>query len=168
MWKLSLPLATKLSFITVCKGCHQYTTHCFSCISTEECACQYSKTRSRSNISSAYTCWKTLIKLTFATERLYWLTEGWYRNISLLLVPHTNSLNSLVEALVSLSLFHFLTSMSMWTSLWVILFIMDSLADFLLDWRPGHLSLVHRDLTDTWCVSVTPKTESCRMPLTPS
>ena len=66
-------------------------------------------------------------------ERLYRLTEGWYRNISLLPVPHTDSLNSLVEVLVSLSLFHFQTSMSMWTSLWVILFIMDSLADFLLD-----------------------------------
>ena len=45
-----------------------------------------------------------MIKLTFSTERLYQLTEGWYRNISLLLVPRTDSLNSLVEALVSLSL----------------------------------------------------------------
>ena len=33
-------------------------------------------------------------------ERLYQLTEGWYRNISLLLVPCTNSLNSLAEALI--------------------------------------------------------------------
>ena len=32
-------------------------------------------------------------------ERLYWLTEGWYWNMSLLLVPCTDSLNSLAEAL---------------------------------------------------------------------
>ena len=32
-------------------------------------------------------------------ERLYWLTEGWYWNISLLPVLHTDSLNSLVVAL---------------------------------------------------------------------
>ena len=33
-------------------------------------------------------------------ERLYWLTEGWYQNISLLPVPCTDSLNSLAEALI--------------------------------------------------------------------
>ena len=32
-------------------------------------------------------------------ERQYWLTEGSYRNISLLPVPCTDSLNSLAEAL---------------------------------------------------------------------
>ena len=64
-----------------------------------ECAHRYSDTRSRSNVSGAYTYWKTLIKLTFSMERLYQLTEGWYWNISLLPVPHTDSLNSLAEAL---------------------------------------------------------------------
>ena len=33
-------------------------------------------------------------------ERLYQLTEGWYWNISLLLVLRTDSLNSLAEALL--------------------------------------------------------------------
>ena len=74
---------------------------CFSHISTEEHARHYSETRSRSNVSGTYTCRKTLIELTFSMERLYWLTEGWYRNISLLPVPRTNSLNSLVEALIT-------------------------------------------------------------------
>ena len=60
---------------------------CFPHISTEERARRYSETR------------KTLIKLTFSMEGLYRLTEGWYRNISLLPVPPTDSLNSLVEAL---------------------------------------------------------------------
>ena len=72
---------------------------CFSHISTGERARRYLESRSRSNISGAYTCWKTLIKLTFSMERLYRLTEGWYRNISLLPVPRTDSLNSLAEAL---------------------------------------------------------------------
>ena len=99
-WKLSLPLATKLSLITVSKGWVVSTRSIvFSHICTEERARRYSETRSRSNVSGAYTCWKTLIKLTFSTERLYWLTEGWYRNISLLPVPRTDSLNSLAEAL---------------------------------------------------------------------
>ena len=71
-------------------------------ISTEERARRYSETRSRSKVSGAYTCWKTLIKLTFSTERLYPLTEGWYRNISLLPVPRTDSLNCLAEALVTM------------------------------------------------------------------
>ena len=35
----------------------------------------------------------------FSVERLYWLTEGWHWNISLLLVPCTDSLNSLAEVL---------------------------------------------------------------------
>ena len=77
----------------------QDTIDCFSHISTEERARYYSETRSRSNVSGAYTCWKTLIKLTFLTERLYRLTEGWHQNISLLPVPRTDSLNSLAEAL---------------------------------------------------------------------
>ena len=72
--------------------------NCFSHISTEKCARRYSETRSRSNVSGAYTCWKTLIKLTFLMERLYQLTEGWYQNISLLPVLRTDSLNSLAEA----------------------------------------------------------------------
>ena len=78
----------------------QYMINCFSHISTEENACHYWETRSRSNVSGAYTCWKTSIKLTFSMERLYWLTEGWYQNISLLPVPCANSLNSLLEALL--------------------------------------------------------------------
>ena len=39
------------------------------------------------------------IDQTFSTERLYRWTEGLYWNISLLLVPCTDSLNSLTEAL---------------------------------------------------------------------
>ena len=39
------------------------------------------------------------IDKTFSMERLYRLTEGWYRNISLLPVPRTDSLSSLAEAL---------------------------------------------------------------------
>ena len=74
---------------------------CFSHISTEERARRYSETRSRSNVIGTYTCWKPLIKLTFSMERLYRLTEGWYRNISLLPVPRTDSLNSLAEALLT-------------------------------------------------------------------
>ena len=44
---------------------HQYMIDCFSHISTKERARHYSETRSRSNISGAYTCWKTLIKPNF-------------------------------------------------------------------------------------------------------
>jgi len=99
--KLSLPLATKLGLITVCKGWVVSTRLIvFPHISTEERVHHYSETRYRSNVSGAYTCWKTLIKLTFSTERLYKLTERWYRNISLLPLPRTSSLNSLVEALI--------------------------------------------------------------------
>ena len=42
---------------------------------------------------------KTLIKLTFLTEKLYRLTEGWFWNISLLPVPCTDCRNSVAEAL---------------------------------------------------------------------
>ena len=98
---LSLTLATKLSLITVCKGwvVNWYKINCFSHISTEERARRHSETGSISNVSGTYTCWKTLIKLTFSMKRLYGLTEGWYQNIPLLPVLRTDSLNSLVEAL---------------------------------------------------------------------
>ena len=101
--KLSLTLATKLSLITVCKGrvINWYKINCFSHISTEERAHRYSETRSRSNVSGTYTCWKTLIKLTFSMERLP-VDWGWYWNISWLPVLRTDSLNSLAEALVRL------------------------------------------------------------------
>ena len=95
--KRSLTLATKLSLIVVCKGwvVSWYKISCFSHISTEDCTHHYSETRSRSNVNGTYACWKTLIKLTFSMERLYRLTEGWYQNISLLPVLHTDSLNNL-------------------------------------------------------------------------
>ena len=50
-------LATKVSFITVCKGEPSigYKIDCFANISTKECERRYSETRIRSNVSGAYT-----------------------------------------------------------------------------------------------------------------
>ena len=47
-------------------------------------------------------------------ERLYRLNEGWYRNISLLLVLCTDSLNSLAEALYYEEFFLLQTDMLVW------------------------------------------------------
>ena len=50
-------LATKVSLITVCKDelSVGYKINCFANFSTEECECCYLETRSRSNVSGAYT-----------------------------------------------------------------------------------------------------------------
>ena len=88
--KLALSSATKLSLITACKG---WVVSTGSVVFPTSALKNVHVVTWKLDLDQMSV--KTLIKLTFSTESLYWLTESWYRNISLLLVPHTDSLNSL-------------------------------------------------------------------------
>ena len=94
---ISLPLATKLSLITVCKG-WVVSTQSFSPTSALKNVHVVTQKLDLDQMWHLHML-KNIDKTNIFNGKTVLVTEGWYRNISLVPVLHTDSLNNLVEAL---------------------------------------------------------------------